>query len=366
MFSRIIALILLFGILFFPVRAGWRYLKKQNAIANASNQAAKEVQEGTTQLTYATPAQENNDTIDPSQIAILTAAQMASEEVLKDLSISEQTLNKNQPSASQESELQTNTSPSEHQNNLPWTIQPKEETISSSQPATSIAPLNETEQNYYINLAAQNAANQIQFSLQSTELQAIAIDRAAFEAYSEIEDQSTKTLVVQPPAINTKQAATNEPKTAEKPKEYIPNYTITEGGSTPVAYTIATIQSPFNELSYELNNVGCSLSGNIVVRWKIKNNSGREIFLTTEMRRQLNARSVRVIDFYNQKMFSVRYDREIPIANCLLSESITPFGRIECSAEVGAIFLDNHSLESNRVLVYLPGSKVGIPVFINI
>lgn len=151
------------------------------------------------------------------------------------------------------------------------------------------------------------------------------------------------------------------------PTDYPKTYTISEGGSTPAEYTLARIQSPDSRLIYELNSVNVCGNGQAMkVHWKIKNLTGREIYFDSDLRAKLNPTKLKISDFIHQRMFPVLWNRQIPLANCMVSQTITPFGRIECSAIVGPLFQSNQGLRDNVVLIHMPGNTEPVRVVLNV
>lgn len=138
-----------------------------------------------------------------------------------------------------------------------------------------------------------------------------------------------------------------------------------EVGSTPAEYTIGVANSPFRELDYELNRIKVRSPKHIEVYWKIHNKTNKTIYLNDLLKRKLSATRLAVVDFQYQRRFHVLYDRFIPRTNCMLSDKIPPLGRINCSAIVGPRY-HTTGLKDNRVLVYLPGSKKPVRVFLDI
>ncbi|MDX1917878.1 MAG: hypothetical protein SFT81_01865 [Candidatus Caenarcaniphilales bacterium] len=147
--------------------------------------------------------------------------------------------------------------------------------------------------------------------------------------------------------------------------EYPRQYVISEMGSSPAEYIIATLNSPISELNYELNSLNIMPGGDLQIRWKIHNLTGRKIYLSREMRKILSPTKLRAADYHTQYAFPIRYQAQIPVANCVLAEYIPPFGRVECAAVVGPQFAGQAGLSSSLVQVYLPGTKNGIRVFLN-
>ena len=143
---------------------------------------------------------------------------------------------------------------------------------------------------------------------------------------------------------------------------------VIEGGSSPAgAITLARIPSPIPRLIYELNKtIPFYDSGNIYLSWKIKNETSEEIVLTDEVKKQLNPAKLRVTDFASSKSFPIKFDGQIPVANCLLNNSIPPHGRIDCNAIAGPVFSDIPGVQDNRVFVKLPGSPKSVPVFVTL
>jgi hypothetical protein len=133
---------------------------------------------------------------------------------------------------------------------------------------------------------------------------------------------------------------------------------VTEGGSSPAAYTIATVQGPIKDIVYELNSVAVSPDGSEAkVFWKVKNNSPHAIQLNGALRAAMSAERTKIIDFFTQKSFPVKWNRQIPAANCLMANQIPAYGRIDCSALVGPVLERNSVIESDVLLVKLPGAK---------
>ncbi len=142
---------------------------------------------------------------------------------------------------------------------------------------------------------------------------------------------------------------------------------VTEGGSSPASYTIATVQGPIKDIVYELNSVAVSQDGSEArVLWKVKNNSPYAIKLDGALKQVMSAERTKIIDFFTQKSFPVKWNRQIPAANCLLATQIPAYGRIDCSALLGPVLERNSVIESNVVLVKLPGAKYLTRVNLNV
>ena len=80
----------------------------------------------------------------------------------------------------------------------------------------------------------------------------------------------------------------------------------------------------------------------------------------------MSAERTKIIDFFTQKSFPVKWNRQIPAANCLLATQIPAYGRIDCSALLGPVLERNSVIESNVVLVKLPGAKYLTRVNLNV
>lgn len=145
-----------------------------------------------------------------------------------------------------------------------------------------------------------------------------------------------------------------------------PTHSITEAGSTPVAYILAKVPTPIAGLSYELNAVE-PLGPNVRLMWKIKNETGREIVLTENIKHLLSPSKARIQDFSFQNALSIAwYNDNTSISNCMLSDSIPAFGRVECSAIFGPLFDGNETLMNQKVRIRLPGSPRSLNIYLNV
>ncbi|MDJ0626015.1 MAG: hypothetical protein QNJ31_06595 [Candidatus Caenarcaniphilales bacterium] len=149
--------------------------------------------------------------------------------------------------------------------------------------------------------------------------------------------------------------------------EFEEEHLVTETGSTPAEFVLATIKSPVKNLSYELNGIRKVSPGYFRVSWKIKNDSGKTILLNKNLQRSLSPVKIQITDFSYQNTMPIQwYPDNTPIANCLLSDRLPPFGRVTCSALVGPRFDGNEILLGNKVRVKLPGARESVNVYLNV
>jgi hypothetical protein len=141
--------------------------------------------------------------------------------------------------------------------------------------------------------------------------------------------------------------------------------TVSDVGS-PAEFVLATVNSPVYGITYELNTIEVSpYDGAIRVRWKLRNDTSSPMFINPTMRYEMRPTKLLVTDFIHQRSFPIKWNRQMPIANCMLTNYIPAKGRVECSALVRPLFESNDILRDTVVVVRLPGAQ-SVRVHLNV
>ncbi len=422
MLAVILRIFILVAILFFPGKALWEYINKQNHIKQAVVLSAKEVQENISQLTYAEQekpkVEEENLTSDQLKEEGLFFASIDSAHEIK-LLAEEQNNNsldktvqssQDEPSNTIEKPIENNDSTAQTAITEPTIVEkPKQEIpeIAQVEPEKPPAPQN-SEQPYIqaqepiqkpLEFYAGTQKYEIQFPSNNSQNTEIYAGVEKYEIGNQPYHQTAQANYQMPVSSNyyaepqseiinigvgngipvhrasigsaAAHAAQEVLQTTNNSAIYAQNqynspHIIADSGSSPAEYIIASASAPIPELTYELNRIVNSDGRDFRVYWKIKNNTAQPIFLNSQLRHLLSPTQLYLVDMHTQRRLPLRYDQQIPMANCLLSDQIPPFGRIECSAQVGPLYESNMGITSNRVLVYLPNSQRPIRVFMNL
>ncbi|MDX1919297.1 MAG: hypothetical protein SFU25_01020 [Candidatus Caenarcaniphilales bacterium] len=339
MLSRIIAILILAAILFFPAKFVFNKIQKSNQINKSATLAAKDLELNSSQLAIEENASSDSRTSFEESVDKIPQTDksdkankkvLAKEELKKDF----------QKAAGEINKLKSTPLSSEKLIKR----EPQEEKVKSVEKAET----------------KQVAEDEYTFWDYLTDLPTGGIESRNQEAFDFAESQTP--LSVRRASL----AAAQETLKLLRDYEIEPVHSITEAGSTPAQFIFAKVPSPVHGLSYELNAVqpsGCNLR----LAWKIKNETGREFALTEDVRRALTPSKARIQDYSFQNVFPIRwYNDNTPIANCMLSDSIPAYGRVECSALFGSLFDNNDPLRSPKVRIFLPGQKEPLNIYLNV
>lgn len=396
MLATFINLIILIAILFFPSRALWNYINKKNHIAQAAIKAANQIEENTSQLTYEKQEQnlsENELKEEGLFFAPIDAAHeiklLAEQQQNNSLERPEAKLSREQlitQNTTQTSNINQKTSSNTDNQVADPKQNPEDKTYRSSPAAANYASSKSHQkhtskassiefyagpQKYEIHFGQNNSVTY----KPSSQNGSLVNQKEKNNYYSQINSakgeiihigEEGRGIPVHKASISSAAAKSAQEIMVEinnnyseipppQPQYVVHNETI-----------IASIPSPIPELSYDLSSLD-SNGRDFRVIWHIRNNTAKPIQLDGRLRNILSPTQLYLVDVHSQRRLPIRYDREIPIANCLLVDQILPFGRIECSAQVGLpSYISNLGIMGNRVLVYLPNSQSPIRIFANL
>ncbi len=416
MIARLIILIILIGIFFIPGKWLWSYFKTKYDVNNASIAASNEIEdlaqsglelseslpESTLDLDGGKDKPDSQETIEnPSKENNTNIASIEQREsrIPKPEEYSNRTLIPSlvTPSSKTEAKATQQTGSKPPIDLLPQkekTQNTKQKPLAKTEPNSNTeiteTPLEAKEEplpnrppdeTYTVDVLPEKSVSE-----PNNENHSYDILQAAFNAYNELETEASSQIVsggiepennlsaqISEAALNASKELQDEARAyfiaIQQESKSNSNVVVNEPGSTPAEYIMATIPSPADGIVYELNRIApdiCDEGRSLRVYWKVKNETASEIPLTASVKKQLSPTKLRIVDFKNNRRFSIRYDRDLPIANCNLAPSIKPYGRVECSALIGPIYETNDALNDPKVLVFMPGVKEGVRIFLNV